>query len=314
MSTKSNVSLFKIPRLLSRKASNSSVRTAASRAQPDAISVSSRHINSDKGHGDHSIPPSTPRSTAGSIRRMPVPPSSFNARLISQARQSAIYDVFDENHLSTVQEIQQEISNVELEQKRLMDAFNGLELTTLTRRQRFSLYKNSTEFSKASNSIWGESDGRSQRRDFTDDGISMRSATSAGTSPSMARSVHGLRTKISLPPPVPTPPSPLPLLRNNSVSNVDERRTPIPLPASQGYLQAASKSNLSLHSRSSRFALADDEKPVSAVHIDVGDTFEGELEDIRRRREEVNHRYEARLEYLRAKLKGAQLHEKLMRR
>jgi len=40
---------------------------------------------------------------------------------------------------------------------------------------------------------------------------------------------------------------------------------------------------------------------------------ENEMEDIQRRREEVSLRYEARLEYLRAKLKGAQLHEKLMR-
>ena len=42
---------------------------------------------------------------------------------------------------------------------------------------------------------------------------------------------------------------------------------------------------------------------------------DGEAEEIenniRRRREEVSLRYEARLEYLRAKLKGAQLREKL---
>lgn len=42
--------------------------------------------------------------------------------------------------------------------------------------------------------------------------------------------------------------------------------------------------------------------------------IENEIEGIRRRREEVGLRYEARLEYLRAKLKGAQLHEKLMRK
>ncbi len=42
--------------------------------------------------------------------------------------------------------------------------------------------------------------------------------------------------------------------------------------------------------------------------------MEREMEDIRRRREEVSMRYEARLEYLRAKLKGAQLHEKLMKK
>jgi hypothetical protein len=42
--------------------------------------------------------------------------------------------------------------------------------------------------------------------------------------------------------------------------------------------------------------------------------IENEIEDIRRRRGEVSLRYEARLEYLRAKLKGAQLHEKLLRK
>jgi hypothetical protein len=41
---------------------------------------------------------------------------------------------------------------------------------------------------------------------------------------------------------------------------------------------------------------------------------ENDMEDIRRRREEVSKRYEARLEYLRAKLKGAQLHEKLLKK
>jgi len=39
-----------------------------------------------------------------------------------------------------------------------------------------------------------------------------------------------------------------------------------------------------------------------------------EMEDIRKRRLEVSRRYEARLEYLRARLKGAELHEKLARK
>lgn len=324
MSTKSNTSLFKMPRLLSRKASDSSVRTSASRVQTDTISLSSRRFSLDKGHGDQPISPSTPRSTAGSIRRMPVPPSSFNARLVSQGRHSAIYNVFDEDHhLSTVQDIQQQISNVESEQKRLMDAFHGLELTTLARRPRVAPYKRSAEFGKIKtvDSIWGDSDGRSQRRDLTDDGISLHSGTSAGTSPSVARSTYGLRSKVSLSSPLGSSPPTLPLLRKGSLSSVDDRKTPIPLPsscsASQRYLQAASNSNISLHSRNSRVGantVPDDENPSSAVHIDFGDSLEGELEDIRRRREEVNNRYEARLEYLRAKLKGAQLHEKLMRR
>lgn len=42
--------------------------------------------------------------------------------------------------------------------------------------------------------------------------------------------------------------------------------------------------------------------------------METELTDIRRRREEVTARYDARLEYLRARLKGAELREKLLKR
>lgn len=42
--------------------------------------------------------------------------------------------------------------------------------------------------------------------------------------------------------------------------------------------------------------------------------LETELSDIRRRRQEVTARYQDRLEYLRAQLKGAELREKLLRK
>ena len=42
--------------------------------------------------------------------------------------------------------------------------------------------------------------------------------------------------------------------------------------------------------------------------------LEAEMADIRRRRAEVIARYEARIEYLRARLKGAELREKLMKK
>lgn len=42
--------------------------------------------------------------------------------------------------------------------------------------------------------------------------------------------------------------------------------------------------------------------------------LENELSDIRRRRGEVTARYQARLEYLRAQLRAAELKEKLMRK
>lgn len=62
----------------------------------------------------------------------------------------------------------------------------------------------------------------------------------------------------------------------------------------------------------------DEVKSVSSRSVkqpeEVDHALEEEMTDIRRRREEVSMRYEARLEYLRAKLKGAQLHEKLMKK
>lgn len=53
-----------------------------------------------------------------------------------------------------------------------------------------------------------------------------------------------------------------------------------------------------------------------ADQIDDADiiALEAELADIRKRRGEVTARYETRLEYLRAKLKSAELHEKLLRK
>jgi len=42
--------------------------------------------------------------------------------------------------------------------------------------------------------------------------------------------------------------------------------------------------------------------------------LENDMADIRRRREEVIARYEARLDLLRVKLKGAEMHEKLLKR
>jgi hypothetical protein len=42
--------------------------------------------------------------------------------------------------------------------------------------------------------------------------------------------------------------------------------------------------------------------------------LEAEMAEVRRRRAEVTARYQRRLEYLRARLKGAEMHEKLLRK
>lgn len=272
---------------------------------------------------------------------MATPPSSFPTRIIAQDNRitNSIYNVFDEEHLKTVQEITQEIQNVEAEGKRLMDAFNGLEVTTLAKLQRHHIRPSlkSADIGKGSESHWGpDSESRSQRRIIlADDAMSMRSGTSAGTTPSvsasLARSVHSSKRVAWS-----TKPSSLAvnlasrsgsLHRKNSTSSItSERKGGRTLPVgpnsiSHGYPKGANSSNISLSRSTGHLPMdtvLEDEKvsmseTMNTVRLEPED-IEDEMEDIRRRREEVSLRYEARLEYLRAKLKGAQLHEKLMRK
>ena len=331
-SGKSTASFFRMPRL-SKKSSDSSVRTSASR-QADAVSISSKRVGSERGHGDGSSQMNSSRSLAGSIRRMPAPPSSFpsSARSVGQesrATTSSIYNVFQEDHLTTVKDIQQEILNVEAEAKRLMDAFNGLEVTTLAKTQRHR----SRPSLKVAESGWAmEAESRSIRRiNLADDAISMRSGNSVGTSHSLAVSAarsnfsRNTRSKGTLASPMAysNPNSrPNSLHRKNSTSSVTsdkKARMLPPMPALPSYMKGASSSNLSLakSAHPPMDTLPEGEKSVTGtintVRLEPED-METELEDIRKRREEVSSRYDTRLEYLRAKLKGAQLHEKLMRK
>lgn len=262
---------------------------------------------------------------------MATPPSSFPTRIIQNHRTSSIYNVFDEEHLKTVKEITQEIQNVEAEAKRLMDAFSGLEVTTLARLQRHHIRPSmkSVEFRMGSSeSHWSpDSEGRSRRIFLADDGmstISMRSGTSAGTTPSLsaslARSAHSpmkaTRTK-----PLSYTSKTGSLHRKNSASSLTSERMggrTLSTSISNGHLKGINSSNISLLRSTGHLPMdtvLEDEKGSKSTTVRLeAEDVESEIEDIRRRREEVNVRYEARLEYLRAKLKGAQLHEKLMRK
>ena len=326
--TSNNSNFFRLPRVLSKKSSDSSICTNASRIQTDTVSISSRqpHSGSDRGHGENPTHSSS-RSTV-SIRRLATPPSSFPARIIGQENRS-IYNIFDEEHLKTAKEINQEIQNVEAEAKRLMDAFNGLEVTTLAKLQRHHIRPSlkSLDFGKgSSDSYWSSPnpENQSQKRTVVvDDTTSMRSGTSAGTTPSfsvsLARSTHSAM-KVTRP----TRPSSLAvglasrsgsLHRKNSTSSITSggcTGPAVPSSISHGHLKAVNSSSLSLLRNLPMDTVVEDEK-VKGVNRGVED-IEDEVEDIQRRREEVSLRYEARLEYLRAKLKGAQLHEKLMRK
>lgn len=223
-------------------------------------------------------------------------------------------------------EIRQEIAAVEAEARRLMDAFNGLEMTTLAKVQRHQGRKLVPDRGQDSSWTLVPDGERSMKQRVTiaeSDVISIRSVTSMGTAPSIARSAHssrrprmrgGLSASVSL-----TSTRPVSLHRKGSASSIgsQERRgggkdsvPPVPaLPTSYGHLGAGSGSNVSLGRSTGHLpmsALPEDEVSVEGT--------EDEMEDIRRRREEVSRRYASRLEYLRAKLKGAELHEKLARR
>lgn len=311
------------------------------------MSVSSRVPAkiSDRGNDETLISPTA--RPAGSIRKLAAPPSSFpGGRGLAQETRNtnSVYNVFDEEHLVTVKDITQEILNVEAEAKRVMDAFSGLEVTTLAKVQRGQTRPSlkSADLGKNSNgeSQWGlDSDGH-RRINLADDTVSMRSGISIGTAPSMTpsipRSAYSTkkigRSKMSInSSAVLTISRPGSLHRKNSSSSVtSEKRLaksaiPPPVPAlpnsiSQGHLKAASVSNLSLARSTGHLPMntvpEDEGMSTSGTvkSLRVDEEVETEMDEIRRRREEVSHRYDARLEYLRAKLKGAQLHEKLMRK
>lgn len=108
------------------------------------------------------------------------------------------------------------------------------------------------------------------------------------------------------------------LHRQNSVSSASTHSTGT---SSRLALGPRSTGNLylsSLAERASTVTIAD-----SRITEDIDDVDDPEatdyesalreLEDIRVRREEVNVRFLSRLEYLRARLKAAELHEKVMR-
>ncbi|KAH6912770.1 hypothetical protein BKA70DRAFT_1264888 [Coprinopsis sp. MPI-PUGE-AT-0042] len=347
-SGKSGSSNFFRFRSISKKSSASSIGStlSTSRGQSDTISISSKRAgSSDYGH--HTAP-SGNRSTTSSVRKMKAPPSSFPTRVIGQDTKHthSIRDVFDEEKLKTTVDIQKEIQAVEAEQRRLMDAFNGLELTTLSKARRQHHPKQSLRSPSEGSHNAGMSETRSQRRmnGSDSDAVSVRSGTSAVTSPSiapsMARSVYSSRSKTlrakgghSLHSSISAAlPSPMALNRKNSSSSVNsgERSAgpapppvpPLPATISLGHLRTAAH-----NSSTPSLIRSNNHLPMDVVHEDE-DNFspssaradeevanvEDDMDDIRRRREEVAQRYDARLDYLRAKLKGAQLHEKLLKK
>ena len=225
------------------------------------------------------------------------PPSSYSNRAFKSAPHTPVRDQkhrssgeFDLNgeHTQSVKELRAEIDAVEAEGRRLLDAFNGLELSTLTKRQRRPIPM--------------------QMATDTNEG-SIRSGRSA--------SIRGPRQMNSNSQPLVS--QPITLSRKNSLSSMSSRARSLsgshhpPLPSgssnSLGRYGTSTGSTPSVNNAGVPMLETVDEASDLALA-----TLESEMADIRRRRAEVVARYEAKLELLRAKLKGAEMHEKLLKR
>jgi len=298
-----------------------------------------------------SVTPSVSRSsTTRSKRKAPVPPSAFHHRMngVEQRRiQSRLLDEdLDDDVLKSSKEIRAQIEAVEAEGRRLMDAFNGLELSALTRKSQpnpISALPSAAHFLQRLDSF---ENGWSSQSSKDPDGMSMHSTTSNGTS--HRSPVRSLRTA----PNAPLVSQPVSLARKASLSSISSRGrggsasgTPyLPaLPSSLGRLWSGSSSSVNLARSTGHLPLATvtegesierNKRPLrldTSLAVPSGSTptsprkngmisddedlaaLETEMVEIRRRRAEVMGRYEERLGYLRAKLKGAELHEKILR-
>ncbi len=147
---------------------------------------------------------------------------------------------------------------------------------------------------------------------------------SLGRKPSLSSiSSRGRSVTTSGAPYLPTLPSSLGRLWSGSSSSVNLTRSTnhLPLaPVAEGDSRESvegHKRHLHLDTSSYAFLRTGPASPrKNGVFEDDGDiaALEVEMAEIRRRRAEVMGRYEERLGYLRAKLKGGELHEKLLRR
>ncbi|KAI0826893.1 hypothetical protein BC628DRAFT_1410093 [Trametes gibbosa] len=347
-----------LPRRLSKQTSETSLQTQGS-------SLVGSHTYSATDPGPRTATRSRTRSGSKA------PPSAFHGvPKVPEPVYTPVgtTDIPDDNTVESVQDIRHQLELVEAEGRRLLDAFNGLELSTLTRRQRKPpVIPPLPSHGSLTDTNWPGSDKRSIRAGKDPDAISYKSTGSGRTTMSMKRSpsVGGkMRTVSSVGALVSQQHA---IMRKGSISSVSSRSRTVPsLPNLAGHLGLASSSSVNLARSTGHLPLetveeAEGRPPRSAVsrsagsrrdsrwgdsssvnsgapispgtRSDAGSTsttgrrpaaaqvdeeellsMEAELTDIRRRRAEVTARYEGRLEYLRARLKGAELREKVMRK
>ncbi|KZT73851.1 hypothetical protein DAEQUDRAFT_761808 [Daedalea quercina L-15889] len=343
------------PRTLTSRASESSFRSESDRARAQQL----RPILTQSDPGGSNLRPSRRRKRSGAS----VPPSAFHGVAPTYELSSPSITgepLPNDEEVELAKDIRHHIELVEAEGRRLQDAFNGLELSTLTRRHKRPHIRPPIPPSpSADNSSVHTSEARSLHTTRDMDALSFKSGKSGGSgartpsakrrSPSGHRKVRA-STSTSSATLISQPPKSV--SRKGSLSSMSSRgRTGLSIyPGLSAYYGMASSSSVNLARSTGHLPLAtvaESDGPVGAhrkssteqsrltgaaltkdlpplpgrgpkgpVHTEDEEirTMEVELADIRRRRVEVTERYEARLEYLRARLKGAEIREKVMRK
>ncbi|EJF63319.1 hypothetical protein DICSQDRAFT_102480 [Dichomitus squalens LYAD-421 SS1] len=360
-----------LPRNLSKQTSEMSLRTETPSAR---ISQTYSRRTVIGGHTFSATDPGPSRARTRSGSRA-APPSSFPGSPLKGVESTYTHisanDIPDDDQVESVQDIRHQIELVEAEGRRLLDAFNGLELSTLTRQRQFKppIIPPLPSHGPLGDGSWPSG---SLRPGKDMDALSFKSSGSARTARSLRRTPSQgtkMRTVTSA---SALSTSGAALDRKTSMSSVSSRGRTAgpPLPTVAGHLGFASSSSVNLVRSTGHLPLETVEEaegggrhrpklstsrsgsmrrdewadsgigsPISpSSRSEVGSTGSGskrghgaaaaaaaidddelmsmetELADIRRRRAQVTGRYEARLEYLRARLKGAELREKILRK
>ncbi|KAJ6508040.1 hypothetical protein C8R47DRAFT_66917 [Mycena vitilis] len=252
-------------------------------------------------------------------------------------------DIFDDDNLQTSEAIRMAIVAVEAEGRRLITAFDDLETSAVIRyrrehpqRQRSGTAQSPAPrrptLSPMPSSSSSLSANRSRSNSHRGDAHSVRSNTSLRTAKSVASLIPGHTSS----PPVAFSQSMPPTSAWGALSATLKRKGSFSSLSSQGgapsFLSVPPPSHAPGLSRSNSMSRSTGHLPLPLPvpggsgsgstmmellsHGVTPPPGEGgaELVEVRRRRTEMVGRCEARLEYLRAKLKGAEIHEKLLRK
>ncbi|CAK5268484.1 unnamed protein product [Mycena citricolor] len=267
-----------------------------------------------------------PRSSAemkgaSSPTRLPQPKDKFDISMASPSRSAYAtrpsndvipqvnVDTFDDSNLHTVEDIQKAIYIVEEESRRLIAAFNNLETSAVIRYRQLhssspaSNHRPQPSLSHSRSTVYH----MSPRSTSVPDTQSVRSSSSLRTTKSTASLFQSAEA----------PPSSLPrtttqITRKGSISSLSSSFLSVGRSAVAGLSHNRSVSHASHSATHLPLRTAGTMMEILNPNTPLGEGG-GELADVRRRRQEVMDRCEARLSFLRAKLKSIELRAKLMR-